>query len=67
MVVSIASRRRIRIITEIVITRGTVRPVMSPLFIVVVGLSVFVIELLLIVEISLAVNGIVLCKLKFCS
>ena len=43
-----------RRITKAVITRGTVRPVVSLLFIVVVGLSVLV-ELL--VEISLAAVG----------
>ena len=66
MVVSIASRRIMRIITKAVITRGTVRPVVSVVFIVVVGLSVLVVELLLLVEISLTVVGIALCKLKFC-
>ena len=53
-----------RRITRAVITRGTVRPVVSLLFNVVVGLSVFVAELLLLVEISLTVVGIALCKLK---
>ena len=53
--------------TKAVITRGTVRPVVSLLFIVVVGLSVLVVELLVLVESSLTVVGIALCKLKFCS
>ena len=55
-----------RRITKAVITRGTVRPVLSLLFIVVVGLSVLVAELMFLVEISLAVVGIALWKLKFC-
>ena len=52
-----------RRITKAVITRGTVRPVVSLLFI----LSVLIVKLLLLVEISLTVVGIALCiKLKFC-
>ena len=52
-------------ITKAVITRGTVT-VVSRLFIGAVGVSVFVVALLLLVEISLAVVGIALCKLEFC-
>ena len=53
-----------RRITKAVITRGTVRPIVSLLFIVVVGLSVLVVELLLLI--SLAVVGMVLHGVKFC-
>ena len=48
-----------RRITKAVITRGTVRPVVSLLFIVVVELSVLVVEL---IEMSMAVVGMAITK-----